>query len=101
VRGVEASSRSCPIGLHLLDADPEAIAALQWINRRLQWEDQLAELHARAGIRTNDWRPSRGSLVTESVKRHGGAPAVAKIRPTLSSAKNSAGDTTPALTCTN
>jgi hypothetical protein len=36
------------------DANPEAIAALRWIIRRLRWEDQLAELHASAQFFAND-----------------------------------------------
>ena len=38
------------------DADPDEIAALRWIDRRVAWEDHLAELHARAGVRTSGWR---------------------------------------------
>ena len=41
------------------DAKPEAIVALQWIIRRLAWEGQLAEMHARAGIQTYRWKSDR------------------------------------------
>jgi hypothetical protein len=42
------------------DANPQEIAALQWINRQLRWERQLAKLHARAGIRTYRSTSARG-----------------------------------------
>ena len=67
MRGVRANSWNCHIRLQLVEArsattlearghhaDPEAIAALRWINRRLAGEDHLAELHARARIRAHD-----------------------------------------------
>ena len=33
----------------------EAIAAREWLVRRLRWDAQLAGLHARAGVPTYQW----------------------------------------------
>ena len=49
MHGVHTCSWRCPIGLHLVTADPETIAARRWIHRRLAWENRLAALHARGG----------------------------------------------------
>jgi hypothetical protein len=42
------------------EVSPQEIAALQWINRQLRWERQLAKLHARAGMRTYRSTSARG-----------------------------------------
>jgi hypothetical protein len=52
-RDTTAARTATEFAFRLRDPDPEEISALRWINRRLTWEDRLADLHARAGIETN------------------------------------------------